>query len=118
MRGEKVDGLCIGGAKKKVIPGIGRWKRNKLRRRGCIVLASRSRICIVAEVDGLRIRGPKKKGHPKHRGEEGEKKPRRRICIVLKPRSRICIVLNGSTGLRDHDARSTDFGSGEPLTCP
>ena len=74
--GEKVDGLCIGGAKKKGIPIIGRWKKNGLRREGCIVLGSRSRICIVEKLMGFALEATKKviPGLWKENGEKGAMK--------------------------------------------
>ena len=71
--GEKVDGLCIGGAKKKGIPIIGRLKKNGLRRGGCIVLGSRSRICIVEKLMGFALEAKKKKVIPSIGARKGKK---------------------------------------------
>merc|ERR1712242_669798 len=60
MRGEKLMGFALEEQKKKVIPSIGPWKKRKLRRRSCIVLWSRSRICIVEELMGFALEAPKK----------------------------------------------------------
>ena len=73
--GGKVDGLCIGGAKKKVIPSIGRWKKRKLRRRSCIVLRSRSRICIVEKLMGFALEAQKKNSCQAFGGRIEKKKP-------------------------------------------
>ena len=61
MRGEKLMGFALEEQKKKVIPSIGRWKKRKLRRRSCIVLRSRSRICIVEKLMGFALEAQKKK---------------------------------------------------------